>query len=59
MKKMDNVVVEEFTNEEVEVVELVEDMNRSFAITVANQVILRDNARTPQQNVITVNPLTM
>lgn len=59
MRTMENAVVKEVTKEEFEVVELVEDVERSFFITAASQVILRETARTPQEHVSIVNPLNM
>jgi len=40
MKEVDSAMVEEATKEVVEVLELVEDVEKSFAITAAIQVIL-------------------
>lgn len=48
MKVVDNMVVEEATKEEVELLELVEDMDRSFATTEARKVILREIVKTLQ-----------
>jgi len=56
---MDNTLVKEATKEEVEVLELVEDVDKSFSITMVRQVILREIFRTLQRHVSTVNPLTM
>ena len=56
---MDIEVVEEVTKEEFKVVELVEDMDRSFYTIAANQVILRETSRIPQLHVSIVNPVIM
>lgn len=59
MKVVDSTMVEEVTKEEVKVLDLVEDMDRSFVIIVTKQVILREIVRSLQWHVSTVNPLTM
>ena len=59
MREMDNIVVNEVTKEEVEVMELVEDMDKSFSVIVANQVIFQETSRTPQWHASIANPLTV
>lgn len=58
-RTMENMVVNEITKEELEVVELIEDMDKLFSISMASQVILWEIVRFPQRHVITVHPLTM
>lgn len=59
MKEMDNMVVEETTKEYFEVLELVEDIDRSFVIIAAKQVILREIVKTLLRHVTNVNLLTV
>jgi len=48
MKVVDSLMVEEATNEEVELLEMVKDVDRPFAITADRKVILQDTFRTLQ-----------